>query len=599
VATESPTLAQRTFMVVGSTVGILGLLYWGQKVLIPLALAILLTFILTPLVVTLQKRHVPRVAAVTLTVLIAFGLLSAIGWIVMAQLRQLADELPQHTHTISAKLNDLQGGPDSVLARLRQMVHEITRQLKQAPPTANATEGEKPVPVVVQDQQPAFLSIFPAVAGPMAELLASAVLVIMLVVFILIRREDLRFRLIQLAGHGRLTLTTRAVDEAAERISAYLSMQLTINTGFGACLFVGLQLLGIPFAFLWGFLAVLMRFIPYLGIWMALLFPLVLTFAVFPDWYPPLEVLALFLGLEAVTANVVEPLLFSHSTGVSPIALLAAAAFWTWLWGPIGLLLATPLTVSLHVLGRHVPHLRFLAILLGSEPVMEPDLRFYQRLLAQDEDEAADLVEKFVQHRPVEDLYDEVLLPALVRMNRDQERGDLPREKSSFIVRATRDILDDVEVPAEQAPPDDAPLVVACPARNEADVLPLQMLRQLLERRGTRVQVLSPDELSAEMVGHVAEAKPLLVCIGSLAPGGLAHLRYLGKRLRMQFPSLKILALRWGSNENRERLEQRLHAAGMNHIIQTLKEARNIVVTLLPLKPSHPEETRRLQGAGR
>jgi predicted PurR-regulated permease PerM len=579
-------------MVLGSALLIVGLLFWAQKVLIPVALATLLTFILTPLVIALQKRHLPRVAAVTVTVLLAIGILSGIGWVVSIQLKELGDELPQHTQTITAKLTDLQGGEDSVLTRLRHMMDEITRQLKQS--TDNKVEGaEHAVPVVIQEQ-PFFLSIFPSVAGQAAEFLASAVLVVMMVVFMLIRREDMRFRLIQLTGRGRLTITTRALDEAADRISAYLGMLLTVNTAFGLCLFGGLLVLGIPFAFLWGFLAALLRFIPYLGTWIALAFPLVLSIAVFPSWYPLLEVFVLFLVLELLTANVVEPLLFSHSTGVSPFALLLAAAFWTWLWGPIGLLMATPLTVSLYVLGRHVPHLQFFDTLLGSEPVMELDLRFYQRLLAEDEDEATDIAETFVRDRPVEDFCDEVLLPALARMNRDQERGDLPPEQQQFILRATRDILEDLEE-AEESPPEDAPLVIACPARDEADEIALHMLRPRLERHGYRVEVLSAAKLLAEMVKRVAEAKPGLVCIGAVSPGGLAHVRYMSKRLRTQVPEQKLLVFRWGPRENLARVQQRLRSAGVSYVAAALREALNLAITLLPLKPRPAEEQRRLQ----
>jgi predicted PurR-regulated permease PerM len=577
-------------MALGSTVLFVGLMYWAQKILIPLALAVLLTFILTPLVAALQKRGLPRSAAVTVTVLLALGLLGATGWIVTLQLRQLADELPQHTHTISSKLHDLQGSEDSVLAKLRWMGDEIVRELRQPPMTATVGSDAKPMPVVIQDPKPFFLAVFPSVAGPAAEFLASSVLVVMLVVFMLIRHEDLRFRLIQLTGRGRLTVTTRALDEAAERISAFLGMQLTVNTGFGLFLFAGLALVGIPFAFLRGFLSALLRFIPYLGTWVALVFPLTLAFAVFPDWYPPLEVLCLFLALELVTANVVEPMLFSHSTGISPVALLLATAFWTWLWGAVGLLLATPMTVSLFVLGRHVPHLQIFDTLLGSEPVMETDMRFYQRLLAEDEDEATELVERYLETRPAEDLYDEVLMPALVRMKRDQERGDLPADEQHFVLRAVHDILDDLELPADELLAEDAPLVIACPARDEMDELALHMLGQLLKRRKCRVEVLSTVKLSAEMVHHVAEKKPALVCIGSLTPSGMAQLRYMGKRLRISIPELKILALRWGPIGNLERVRQRLRTAGVDYVALTLREAQNLALSLVFLEPRAPRE---------
>lgn len=599
---DSSPLPQRVFMTLGSVVLIVAMLQWGQKVLIPVALAMLLAFILSPLVATLQKRGVPRVFAAALTVLLATAVVGGLGWIFTAQLRGLVETLPEHTETIAKKINALQGDGDGPLGKLEKMFEEITRQVKAANPNAPIGEGKEPQPVVVQNEHPVYLSIFPAVAGTVAEVLASVVLVVMLVVFMLIRREDLRFRLIQMVGRGRLTLTTRALDEAAERISAFLVMQLTVNAGFGVVWFLCLAVIGVPFAFLWGVLALVLRFVPYLGTWVSLAFPLVLSVAVSPDWVKPIEVFAVFLALELLTANVLEPLLFSHSTGVSAVALLVAAAFWIWLWGPIGLIMSTPLTVCLIVLGRHVPQLKFFDILLGSEPVMELDVRFYQRLLAQDEDEAAELVEEYLQAEPREKVYDEVLLPALVRMRRDSERGDLGPDEQRFICHMTRDVLEDME-PVLEPDGDETKkvLVIGCPARDESDELALQMFRQLLQSPTCRVEVLSADKLSAEMVRQIKEEKPALVCIAALASGGLAHARYLCKRLRLQVPDAKVLVGRWGQKDNVAKTEERLRAAGADFVAVTLLESRDQAVPLLPVAaaPTAGEPGCRLQTAGR
>jgi CheY-like chemotaxis protein len=313
-------------------------------------------------------------------------------------------------------------------------------------------------------------------------------------------------------------------------------------------------------------------------------------------------ILGLLLLLELGTANVVEPLLFGHSTGVSPIALLAAAAFWTWLWGPIGLVLSTPLTACLVVLGRYVPHLEFLGVLLGDEPALEPEVNYYQRLLARDQDEATDLVEEFLQTGPKEKVYDAVLSPALVLAKRDRESGALTVDDEQFVVQVTRDILENLVCPHQEEPPDTdqtpSPehsessrpkvMVFGCPARDEADEVDLHMFRQLLEPTGCQMEVLSAKALTAEVVARVRKKRPALVCIAALPPGGLAQTRYLCKRLRAQFRDLKIIVGRWGASENSERTRERLQSAGANEVFTTLVEARDHVIPWIQIQ-SHIE----------
>jgi len=572
-------------MALGSLVLVVGALFWAQKVFIPLALAILLTFILTPAVAWLQRHGLRRTPAAVLAVLFASSIFVALSWVVTLQIRELASELPDHTHTIVSKITDIQGNGTGAFAKLQRMVDEIGRQIKKAEPTPASGEVDRPMKVVVQDEQPAYLNWFPVLAVPVIEMLASLALIVMLIVFMLIMREDLRFRVIQLIGHGRLTVTTRALDEATERISAFLFVQLIVNVGFGTILGVGLALLGVPYAFLWGFLAAALRFVPYIGTWLSLLFPLALSVAIAPDWYQPLLVFGLFLVLEVLTANVLEPLLFSHSTGVSPVALLVAAAFWTWLWGPIGLILSTPMTVCLVVLGRYVPHLGFFDTLLGSEPVMAAEVRYYQRLLAQDEDEATELVEEFVKERSLEEVYDEVLLPALVMGKRDRARGDLEPGDEEYVHRITQEVVDDLEGlhPESTIPEEDRPRVIAigCPARDKADQLALNMLGQLLKISGCDLEVLSTRSLSAELIDRVRQEKPALVCITALPPGGLTHASHLCKRLRALDPDLKILVGRWGQKDNVERMKQRLLAAGASFVGSSLAETRAQAVPLI------------------
>jgi len=596
-AASSP---QRPFLILGTLVLVVAILYWAHQVLIPLALAILLTFILTPAVLFFQRRGLKRVLAVTLVVLLAFALLTGLIWGLVVEVRDLSEYMAENSKNITRKITSLQGSGPSVVSNFLKVFKDVGDEIRKATgPEKTTPGGVKPVPVQTVDTKPTGgLAWFPLVARPLLEVLASAVLVIILVVFMLMRREDLRNRMLRLIGHGRLTVTTRALDEATHRISGYLIMQLGINTGFGIVLAIGLWFLGVPYAYLWGFLAVVLRFIPYIGTWVTALLPLTISVAnPEADWFQPLWVLVLFGILELLTANVVEPLLFSHSTGISSIALLVSAAFWTWLWGPIGLVLSTPLSVCLAVLGRYVPALEFFDVLLGDEPVLDTKVSYYQRLLARDQDEAIELVEEYLAGHSYETVYDDILLPALTFARRDRETIGLPVEDERFIYQVTRDILEEIVFPQRQidliadhhvsatkdADEDGLPglLVIGCPARDEADELALHMFAQVLGTNTYRTEVLSSNMLSAEMIARVKEKRPALVCIGSLPPGGLAQARYLCKRLRRQFPELKIVAGRWGQTENLEKTQERLRAAGADQVATTILESRTQALPLL------------------
>jgi hypothetical protein len=429
--------------------------------------------------------------------------------------------------------------------------------------------------------------------GPVSEGLATAGLVIILVIFMLILREDVRNRLVRLLGHGRLIHTTRALDEAAQRISRYLIVQVLINAVFAVVLCAGLMALGVPYALLWGILGGTLRFVPYIGSWLAAALLGAFCLAFLPGWTEILMVAGFWLGLELAASQVAEPLLIGHSTGVSALALLVAAAFWTWLWGPIGLVLSTPLTVCLVVLGKYVRQLEFLGILLGDEPVLRSDVSYYQRLLARDQDEAAEQVEEHLRSKPLETVYDDLLLPALVLAARDRDREELSDADEQFILQATRDILDDLlfqqqaELVAQRGPDtvatEERPraLIVGCPAHHEADELALRMFAQLLDPRICRIEIIAAGTLSAEILEKVRQLRPALVCVAALPPGGLAQARYHCKRLRAQYPELKLAVIRWVQSENKETWEHRLREAGADLVGTTLLQMRDQVVPLL------------------
>jgi hypothetical protein len=339
------------------------------------------------------------------------------------------------------------------------------------------------------------------------------------------------------------------------------------------------------YALLWGFLSCILRFVPYLGTWVAAALVVGFSIATLPGWGLPLGVFGFFLVVELLTANVIEPLLFGHSTGISPLALLLAAAFWTWLWGPIGLVLSTPLTVILVLLGKYVPEFHFFEVLLGDEPVLSRHVTYYQRLVARDLDEASDLVESYMRDHSPEQVYEEVLLPALLLAKKDRERGELEAENYEFVLQGIRDIQEDLPASWTEnvKPAAGASKVVAlgCPGRDEADELALKMLAELVRLSGYTLEIISSTKLSAEVLEKLQQANPTVVCIGSLPPGGLSQARYLCKRIRQQAPDVKIVVGRWGEKEQTERMEARLCGAGADRVATTLHETRAQIVPLL------------------
>jgi predicted PurR-regulated permease PerM len=576
-----PLLSFATLVLVGAV------LYWAGAVLIPVAIATLLAFLLTPLVTTLQRRGLRRGIAVVLVVVMAFLLLGGIGWVLTAQISNLATELPLYRGNIKQKIADLRAATHgTMLHGLQRIVDDVVGEIRKEERPIPAKD--KPIPVIIQaDPQQALLRQLPNAV----EALVTFGLVVALVVFMLIRRIELRNRLIRLVGYGRLPLATKAMDEAAERIGHYLVAQSLINGSFGVAMATGLYFIGLPYATLFGFLAGMLRFVPYLGAWAAALLPLTLALAVFQGWLQPILVLALFAVVEPLVFLVVEPVIYGTRAGVSDVALLVAVGFWTWLWGPVGLILATPLTVCLVVLGKYVPAMEFLVVLLGDEPVMEPHLLYYQRLLAMDQDEAEEIMREYVKAHSPDAVYDGVLIPALKCTKRDRLQGGLTEADEAFVLTATREIVEGLDAgrPVEAVgvgldDSDDGATVrvLGCPARDEADEVALLMLSQLLPETCCRFELASSAMLSSEMVALARATRPALVCIATLPPGGLSHARYLVKRLRAALPEATILVGRWGRNGDPEEIRGPLLAAGADQVAATLAETRVQILQLVP-----------------
>lgn len=571
----------------GCTLAI-AVLYWTQTVLIPIALAVLLSFVLSPLVRGFERIGLGRIGSVAVVTVLAAAVLTAVGFALAWQVTRLAYDLPGYRSNIRAKIVDVQGATSGgIIDKLRVAADDVMSAIDRGAARRTATQRglapqspEQPVPVVMQ--APSMLWQIPSVL----EGLASAGFVLVLVIFMLLERRELRDRLIRLIGYGRLAVTTRAFDEAAARIGRYLVAQSLLNSGYGVTVGAGLYLLGVPYALLWGFLGACLRFVPYVGPFLGAAMPVLVALAAFPGWTVPLLAVALFAVCELISNMIVEPLLYGQSAGVSQVALLAAIAFWTWLWGPIGLVLATPLTVCLVVLSKNVPELRFVYYLLADEQVLEPDVRLYQRLLAGDDEEAREVVADYARLQPGGDAFDELLLPVLVRTGADRASQRLTADEEQRLHRAARRLLaaaSRADATATATAPSAAPgpRILGVPASGAGDVLVLQILAYEMAQDPPTIERLWPGMGSLELLATVESAAPDVVCIAALPPRGAVAARYLCRRLRRQFPTLPIVVLAPdGLEEGGSGTGAALGNAGANAVVEGVRAARE---ALLPL----------------
>ena len=600
MGTASPPVSPTAMM--AAIVVVIGALYLGRDILIPLALAVLLSFMLAPVVIRLRRLGLARLPAVLAVVLLLFVALLGLGAIVGSQVVHLAENLPTYEWNLRSKIRDLRIAVPSggVVERTSEMLRDLGQELQEATAPAeedaeSAAEAEapKPVPVQVQEPQPRPLQTLREVGGPLIAPVATAGLVVVFVIFMLLQREDLRDRVIRLLGARDVARATEAMDDAAKRISRYLLMQLVINVLYGIPVGVGLYFLGVPNPVLWALLATVLRFVPYVGPVIAALFPIALSFAVAPGWTLPLLTITLFITLELFSNNVLEPWLYGSSTGLSPVAILVAAVFWTALWGPVGLLLSTPLTVCLVVLGRHVPQLGFFHVLLGDEPALAPEVKFYQRLLARDPDEAAELAEEYLESEPLDRLYDAVILPALALAEQDRLRGSLERATVLEVAEDTIGVVEELAEGEEQASDEaaalDAGTILSIGARNALDEVAAAMLAHLLRRAGQGATSVARAAVAGRNLARLEREGVALICLSYVNPAATQHAHRLTRRLRQHFgPRVPIMVGLW-STKAAEGREELLRTGDADLLATSMGQAvRRITEGAEPAQPEVP-----------
>jgi predicted PurR-regulated permease PerM len=591
-------------LVVG-VVGV-GALYIARDIFVPLALAVLLSFALGPLVLLLRRWHFGRVPSVIASVALAFLVIFGIGALIGGQLAGLAEDLPRYQSNVTEKIHALRGsaGGSGIVGRASELVKNLQDEMTKIPPPADdkapsvraaprtAEQQQQPVAVEIHQPQATGLQMIQTIVGPLLQPLATTGIVIIFVIFFLLQREDLRDRFIRLAGTRDLQRTTRALDEAGHRLSRYLLVQSAINASFGLLIGIGLWVIGIPNPALWGIVAMLLRFVPYIGAVIAALCPAALALAVDPGWSMLLWTGALFLVVEPITGQVVEPFVYGRSTGLSAVAVVLAAAFWTWLWGPVGLLLSTPLTLCLVVLGRHVERLEFLDIVLGDQPALTPDENFYQRMLANDPDEAAHQAEAFLKNRPLSAYYDEIAIRGLALAQLDVNRGALGHERRVQIKEAVQGVIDDLADHSDPAAIDEDTVVQAAAApraglapvlciagRGSLDEAAAAMLAQLLEKRGLSARVVASEEVAAASMARLDVTGTQIACLSYLEPGGFTNARYLVRRLRRRLPRAKIIVGFWLLTDEDALRREALQETGADLIATSLQDAANLVVS--------------------
>jgi predicted PurR-regulated permease PerM len=568
-------------------------LYWGKAVLVPLVLAALLTFMLSPLVTRLDRLRLHRIASVLLVMTFVAGVVGGVGYVVGNQLQSFAAELPTHRQNIRAKIREAMaftrgGAIEQVQDTIEEISQVVEEEGAESAPPARERRGDEPVRVV---QEPPSLLGGTQWLGSLFEVIGTAGLTLLLSIFMLINREDLRDRLVSLSGRPSLVLATKALTDAGEKISRYLVMQFVINASMGLAVGIGLYFIGVPYAALWGLAAGVLRYVPYVGPWVAAFLPIMVSLVTTPGWEQVLIVIAMFIVLELLSNNVMEPLLYGHSVGLSTLAVIVAAIFWTWLWGAVGLVIATPITACLVVLSSHVPSLAAIGQLLGQRPALRPHETLYQRLLANDVDEADTIVSRFRSEHSV-DAALQLVLDTLLALKRDLQAGRVSADEGEHVITGLSHLLTDIHDEEEQVA--HKPVrVIGAPGRDPLDALVLEIARVLLREEPLSFEILSTDLMVGEVLATVEKECPAAVVVPSLPPAGLTPARQLCLRLHARVPSMPIVAARLGDPESevRDRVAL-LEEAGCSDVASSLdalkRTVHRVVAAAIRANPAPP-----------
>jgi predicted PurR-regulated permease PerM len=602
----------------------IAVLYLAKVLLLPLGFAILFAFLLAPVVALLERLRLPRAIAALLVIFAFAALLLVATWTLFTQLVAIANDLPTYGGNIAQKMQALHSPSNSAYSRAQRELQDISEELGIANSTgALPPPGQRDAnPIGTTPDHPMQVREVGRPTGRLDQLggivepLTTALLAVVFTFFVLLQREDLRNRLIRLSGDRNLSLMTQAMSDASRRISRYFLLQVAVNVVYGAIVCVALYLIGLPHAALFAALATLCRFVPYVGAPIAALTPTLLSIAVFHGWRHSAEIFGVFVVLEIVTANYVEPHVYGRHTGLSSLAVLIAAAFWTLIWGPIGLILSVPLTVCLVVMGSHVPSLEFLTVLLGDQPVIPPYTAFYQRMLAHDEREASDILQTCLKSESLAAVYDSILIPALTLVEMERQKGNLEESTVRFIRSSTSEMVDELgfralegknesaqagesfanaetfgaasqslipnpSIPVSLVPgpssansavfPNSATIVII-PVRDGSDDLIATMLAQVLDQAGFRSTCI-PIQRIDETVAAVTEQKPDLVFLSGMPPVAMARANRIFRSLRSANSTLKIVMGIWHYNEDPARAAQMISRTEELHISTSLADA--------------------------
>jgi len=582
-----PIIRHNPLVTLAALAGTVAALYLARELLIPLALAAFLAILLAPLVARAEWLGLNRIVAVVLVAIAALIPVAGVAWMAGTQIIELADDLPSYKGNLQKRIEAVRGSAGEILGRASDTIDELGEGAAALENAASA-----PARVTVVTPEPGPIRMLRGMAGPLIAPIGTMLVVLVFVVFILVQWEDLRDRLIRLISRGQLTVTTQALDELSLRIGKFLRTQFLINASNGALIALALSIIGVPNALLWGFLGGALRFIPYAGAIVSATLPIVISLATSDGWAVPLQTIAFFVVSETISNNFIEPWLYGSSTGISSVALLVSAVFWGWLWGLPGLLLSTPLTVCLLVAGRHVPQLHFLNTMFGDEPVLSPADKIYQRLLARDADEAAEVAERYLADHSVTQLFDDLLVPALRLADTDAEAGSLDADRHTFVLHAVRDLAEEAgarlrraaaaasAVVAVGAAPVQAAAVatprarVLCvPARGESDSTAGLMLETLLWEAGVAARAMTTDDLGTDLGAIIADMKPESVVISAVPPSASMHARQRLKLLQRKAPGLIPDAGLWGVNVDQEKVANRMAAAGTGKLYGSLGAA--------------------------